>query len=224
MNMTKREKTLVFFVLILAVVGAYYLLFLKPYLEDMSDILVEKANKEILVTTNDQQEQKVKLLEDDIAALETELADYSGGISQGFDHPPVLVYLEETVNEYAQKVMFYFDDVSEFGQMEVCPVTVTMSGTYEGMKSILEAFSDSEYFIKVTSLSAVCSSTIQAAQTDEVYDPSQTEEPAPEIPVASDTLDITLTLEFYSMAGDIPEDKTYEFDDVSFQYGGDIFY
>lgn len=222
MNMTKREKTLVAVVLVLAIFFAYFMFFLKPYLAEMDDLTAQKDNKELLVTTNNQKQIQVNNLDNEIAETEKLIEGYSIGISQGGNQPTMLVFLEDTINSYAQKVMFYFDTVKPVGQLESCPVTITMVATYSGLKNILEAFSDSEYYVKVTSLQTTSASTVQTTQTTEyeVFDPTGT----PAVTVsAKNSLDITLTLEFYNLSGEIPANTVYPFDDTH-QYGGDIFY
>ena len=224
MSMTKREKTLLFVVLLLAVVAAYYMLVLKPYIDESGELSTEKTEKQALVDKTELQEKAIAEFDLKIADLEEQLKNYSVDISTGFDQPPVLVYLEDTVNASAQKVMFSFQEPREVGQVEVCAVTVNMVSTYSGLKDILNTFSNDAYFITITGLSAAYANMQESSEQDgDVYDSSDTEEPA--APVDNyDKLDIKLSLEFYNMAGDIPMDKEYTFDDDVTQYGGDIFF
>ena len=240
MNMTKREKTLVLIVLVLAVLCVYYIYSLKPYLAEMEELTSEKSNKETQVTSLNQQQARIAQLDAEIADMEAQLSEYNGTISQGFDQPPILAYLEETVNDHTHKGMFVFEQVVPAGQMEVCTMTATLTGTYAGLKDLLSELSDGPYFIKVTKLNVAYGSVQPVLEDDETPVASeppaadgQTSDEQPADEQTSDenetitlenTLEITLTLEFYSKAGDIPPDTTYEFDDDSLETGGDIFF
>ena len=227
MNISKREKRLIVIVLVLAIIFVYYIYFLKPYFDDMNELATEKTNKQILIDTNNQQLNTIKQLDKDIAEKENQLEDYSVNLSQGFDQPPVLVYLEKIITENAQKVMFMFNDVSKFEQLEICPITIIMTSTYDNLKIILEEISDGEYFFKVTSLDAIVVQAIPVEVTYQVFDPDLGENieiTSMQAPKNSGMLDVTLSLEYYSNSGEIPSDTTYTFDDVSYEYGGDIFF
>ncbi len=227
MNISKREKRLIIIVLILAILCVYYIYFLKPYFDDMRDLASAKSSKEALVLANEQQLSRIALLDSQIEEKEKEIEDYSVSLSQGFDQPPILVYLEKVITQNAQKVMFEFGDVTTYEQLEICPITVTMKSTYNELKAILDELSNDEYFIKVTSLNAIITDAVPVEVVSKVYDEvlgEYTEIITTQIPGGANMLDVTLSLEFYNNAGDIPPDTDYEFDDSSIGYGGDIFF
>lgn len=236
MSISKREKTLIVMVLILAVLCVYYIFFLKPYMDDMSELTVQKETKQIQVDTSTQQKRQIEELDRKIAEKKADISSFSQDISQGLDQPPILVYLEKTVNEHAKKMMFSFERVKQVGQMTICPVNITMISSYDGLKKVLSAFSEGKYVIRVTELSAMHSSQYSNQEQPVVYDPATDEEAAanvmtqpepqsPTIDIGIDNpIEVTLSIEVFSIAGEIPADKTYEFDSGDLQYGGDIFY
>lgn len=229
MKVSKREKTLLLVVLMLAIVCAYYLLFLKPYLTEISDLNIQKTNSETQVQTYTQLKKNVDLINDQIEEKRLEIVEYSNDILIGFDQPPVLVYLEETVGKYAQKNMFVFGTPEFIGQMSTSPVKVTMLTTYEGLKDFIEEITNGEYIINVSSIQTmIASNTQDGVQTEEGNINSDDNAPSEDTEVSIDgsnnLLEVTLELKVYSMLGDVPTDKEYEFDNNSYSYGGDIFY
>ena len=236
MSMSKREKTLVSFVLILALVCAYYIFFLKPHLEEMNSLLVDQSSKEMLVLTYNEQASRLNQINDEISQNEALVASYGDLISQGHDQPPMLVYLEETVNAHAEKVMFAFNDIKTYGQLEAIPVTATMICSYDGLKALLSALSENEYFIKVTQLNVDYSSIFEPVDQDATDDgtggdttadtaadaAANTEETSGLV-VVGYNLNVKMEFEVYNLAGDIPPDTEYTFDDDFTEFGGDIF-
>jgi len=230
MSISKRERMLVVFVLVLALMCAYYLFFLKPYMEEINGLEIDKSTKQLLVTTNSEQAARINQLDEQIAENEAIVDGYSVMISQGCDQPPMLVYLEETINAHAEKVMFAFADVRQYGALEVTPVTVTMVCSYEGLKDLLSALSEDEYFIKVANLHVAYSAIVEAPEIDDTTGADDTAEldaadtQPPEVVVIGYDLNVTMELEVYNLAGEIPADTVYTFDDDFKEYGGDIFF
>ncbi len=255
MKVSKRERTLIIIVLLLAAIGAYYLLFLKPYMNEIGELNISKSNNEIQVETYARLKQNVDNLDAQIEEKEAEIIEYSKNITTGFDQPPVLVYLEDTVGKYAQKRMFVFGKAQYLGQMTISPVTITMVTTYEGLTEFIEEVTQNDYIVNVTNIEAwimeVAVDPDEQTGIDETAPvvPADGETPAEgesELPVApvvvipeevvyisegielvansDQLLEISITLEIYTMAGDIPSDTVYFFDDNGYIYGGDIFY
>jgi Tfp pilus assembly protein PilO len=219
MTMTKRERTLVMILLVLIVIGAYWLLFLSPYIEDMKVLKAQNEEKQTLLFNRSQQQLKMDELLKSLSDNEQKVAELSAGIAHGYDQPAILVYLEKTVKAHAVKQTFSFGETKQAGQMIACPVTVTMRSSYDGLKSVLSALADGEYFVKVTGLTA------QQGQAEEVTTTETTEDGetvSSTTTQPSDKLNITLNLEFYSMTGDIPADTAYPFDS-GHEFGGDVF-
>ena len=97
-------------------------------------------------------------------------------------------------------------------------MTVTMTATYEGLKSVLDALDGGKYLVKVTGLSAAYHNFEQTSAPGD--------QGAPPVPSAPEQriLDIILNLEFYNYPGEIPPDTKYPFVPENAQYGGDIFF
>lgn len=231
MKVSKREKSLLLVVLLLAIVCAYYLLFLKPYLSEMSELTIQKANSETRVQTYTQLKNNVDIINEQIEEKKLEIVEYSDDILIGIDQPPILVYLEKAVGRYAQKNMFIFGPPEYSGQMSSSPVQVTMLTTYDGLKGFIEEITNSEYIINVSNIQAVVASTSQpdSLTEEEVGDTSDNEPEkvntgVPAIDNTDNLLEVTLELNVYSMYGEAPSDKVYPFDNKSYNYGGDIFY
>ena len=242
MKVSKRERKLIIIVLLLAAICAYYLLFLRPYTEEIGELNITKANNEIQVETYARLKQNVDDLDAQIEEKEAEIIEYSKNITVGFDQPPVLVYLENTVDKHAQKMMFAFGMAEYMGQMTISPVTITMKTTYEGLTGFINEVTQDDYIVNVTNVDA--SLTLP---DDIASDPGEEDATLPPTdgtgvdgvavaPVVTPEIDrvsaantarllqVTITIEIYTMAGDVPSDAIYVFDDNKYNYGGDIFY
>jgi Tfp pilus assembly protein PilO len=233
MSISKREKILIIVVVLLALIGAYYLYYLKPCLDDIKELNAEIAGTETQISISETQKKQIEKIEAEIADVDEQLSLFGGSVAQVFDQPPVLVYLSDTVKACgAAKATINFNEPEQIGQIERCTITIMMISTYDQLKRVLDAFANAPYLIRLTQLRVVLSSaqetlggttgedeTIGDAQTDPATTPEadQTVQPAPQL------LNVTITLDFFSLSGDIPEDATYVFD-TERQFGGDIFY
>ena len=225
MSISKRERMLIVVVVLLALLGAYYLYYLKPCLDDINELNADIAAKELQLATNEQQKKQLDQIDADIADLDEQLALFGGSVAQTFDQPPVLVYLTDTVRECgAAKGAINFREPEQVGQIERCTIIVAMTATYDGLKKVLDALQDAPYLIRVTQLTVVIPTAQDIANATTTDDGSATDPATTQIPeFVPEVLNVTLTLDFFSLSGEIPEDATYAFDTVR-QYGGDIFY
>lgn len=226
MSMTKREKTLIIIVLILAVFFVYYMYFLQPCLKELDALGSDKTNKTQIISTNEQIQEKLTEIDKRITDGENEIKNYSGNILSDFDQPSVLVYLSDIVSKYGTKLTITFEQVSDVTAIKVNKVMVSMYATHEGLKSILKALDEGEYYLKVTGITATSNNQDETAAITSLGEAVQNalapaEPSAPALP--DDALSITMMLEFYNFGGEIPPDKAYPFTDGE-SYGGDIFY
>lgn len=240
MTMTKREKILICIVLILAVLFVYYMYFLQPSMKDLSELNNQKNSKESTLLAYEQIKSSIEDTNKNISDLKNDITQIGGNIMPRFDQPAVLVYLNDTISEFAQKITYDFEEVKDIGQLKVCRVYVTMSSTYEGLKSILKSLEEGEYFAKVVGLETGWS-TSDAPSADNnsenaagpedtgvTEDTEGSESTALTAPVSApvsieNRIAVSLTLEFYNLDGELPPDKSYPFADGYF-YGGDIFF
>ncbi len=219
MTMTKREKNLVLILLVLIALCAYWLFFLSPYVEEMKVLEAKNEANQIALYNKSQQQLKNTELLKNLTDNEQQIATLSEGITQGYDQPAILVYLEKTVKEHAQKLTFSFGETKQTGLLVACPATVTMQSSYDGLKKVLSALAEGEYFVKVTGLIAQLGSE-EEVTTTETNEDGETVSSTTTKP--SDKLDVTLNLEFFCMTGDIPSDTVYPFDSAH-DFGGDVF-
>lgn len=227
MTMTKREKILIFIVLILAVLCVYYIYFLQPCFKELDNLNSENALKESTLSTNEMIEASTKKATDDIEEIKNDIALMNGSIMQQFDQPAVLVYLDETIRKHANKIMYDFEEITIVGQLKVCQVKVTMITTYENLKAILKSLQQGEYFASVVGLEAKLNVIIEiedplASGTEDSADKeSPSTDSVPSVP--ENSLAVGILLEFYNTGEDIPPDREYPFSN-GHSYGGDIFY
>ncbi|MGE5496201.1 MAG: hypothetical protein ACM3S4_12965 [Burkholderiales bacterium] len=223
MSMTKREKILIVIVLILAVFFVYYMYLLKPRLDESEALKLDIENKKQLIATNEMMQQNVNEIDKRNSLFEGRLSQYGGSILEGFDQPSVLVYLADIVSDYADKLTIAFERVNETSHVSINKAMLSMNATYDGLKSVLKSLDEGSYFLKVTGLTVtqerpeeILAGEIAGAE-GETSTPEETSEPA------ENSLNVTMTLEFYNFGADLPPDKQYPFTEGR-SYGGDIFY
>ncbi len=220
MSISKREKMLILILLIVAVFCLYYFFFYKPYMDDISDLNKSIADSEAQILSNRQLVTTENALIDEMNEKTDQLKTLSVSITQGFDQPPMLVYLDQTINRYGTKITYLFSEVQQLGELYVCPLTVIMKADYDGIKKILTAFSEGEYFVKVTGLVVAAFDTDLAPQTAAPLE-EEPEETSAE-PSSENLLSVTLYLELYSLLGEIPPDTAYDFSD-GYRFDTDVF-
>lgn len=234
MSVTKREKILIVIVLILAVCCGYYLYFFKPQSDQIDGLNKSIDTKSVDLANNEQIQKVISQLDKEISDDQDKVNKYGSGITKGFDQPSILVYLQEKVSKYADKKSFQFTNITPLGQLQVCPVTVTLECNYSNLKKLLSDLNTGKYLVKIASLSvdkhnddiAATTQTSPSPATNSTISKTATTSPtpAPSAPdVKKDSLDVTINLEFYNYTGDVPSDTTYPFVTSSIQYGGDIF-
>ena len=235
MSISKRERILIIVVVLLALLGAYYLYYLKPNMDEVSELNSDIENLQLQKSAHDQQTTQAELLKSQIEDMDEQLALYGDSIAHSFDQPPVLVYLSDTINTYASKNLIQFDMTQQTGPIERYVITITMTATYDGLKQVLSALEDSPYLIRISGMSISTDTQITVMGTETDTEETESTDTAAGSDISSDTTNqqvpisslksiaVTLTADFYCLAGEIPEDAAYEFD-TDRQYGGDIFY
>jgi hypothetical protein len=224
--MTKREKILIVIVLVLAVFVIYYMFFLKPNIEELTALNNANDGKRISVTTNEQIQQNIGLIENKIAEDKQQLAQFGETVLSQFDQPDALVYLYNVISKYGQKITFNFQEATDTGNIKVNVVTVTLNAKYDELKSIVKSLNEGDYYLKVTGINATSDIPIEEPAVQTVEGAIESTQPiaAPTAPpVQDDILNVTMTLEFYNYGGEIPPDKEYPFSSGA-SYGGDIFF
>lgn len=221
MKMTKREKSLILIVPVLAILCVYIIYFLQPNLDEINTLQSDLNVKGIDVSNNDQLVNTITSLDNQIEEGNAQLLSYGNGIISGFDQPSIFMYIKESIGDNATKISTNFTDISPLGQLQVCYATVTMIGTYEGLKNILYALDNGKYLVKVSGLA------MERPASETTSEPSEQDSATPTpVPSALDMrlLSIALYIEFYNYPGDVSPDTVYPFVPDSGKYGGDIFY
>ncbi len=240
MKMTKREKTLIGILIVLVFVCAYWLLFLNPQIKAMAALKTETAEAQTELQNRTLKKIESDQLQKDINEKKEQTEKISAGISHGFDQPAILVYLSKIVENNAVKQTFSFGAIRQIRQMYACPVSILMQSDYKGLKSVLNALSGGEYFVKITGLMVQLNNEAAAAENasgeDDAKENADSEDntagqeepktdnapPASPSQALSEKLNVTINMEFYSTAEDGPSDAVYAFDS-GYQFGGDIF-
>lgn len=238
MSISKRERMLLIIVALLALFGAYYLLYLKPCTDEIKELNSDIETKELQVFANEQQKNSTEQLQKEIDSMDEQLEEYGDSAAYSFDQPPVLVYLSKTVGDYAVKNSIEFKRTEQTGVVERYEISIEMTGTYDEFKKVLNALEKAPYMIRISGLMIETPLLDTSTQTDtaESTDANADNDTDKDTPTDTGTdvqeamnlsskkqIIATMTLDYYCLPGEIPPDTEYTFDTAR-QYGGDIFY
>jgi len=225
MKLSKREKVLLIVVFIIMGAVAYFLLYLQPTLNEMNKLSSQNMNNQTTINANIVLKATLERTTLDIDADEAKIEEFSSNVRSAFDQPDIQVYLYNVMNKYGYKVMITFNGYGDLGHVKYCNISVSMKGSYDALKSVLNEFANSEHFIKVTQLvvdNAPSPGEVETSsgETDGSFADNLTTAQPDE---TANLLNIGMVLEIYNIGNEIPPDKTYPFTDGAAQYGGDIF-
>ncbi len=238
MSISKRERMLLIIVALLALFGAYYLLYLKPCMDEIKELNSDIETKELQVFANEQQKNNAEKLQQEIDSMDEQLAQYGDSAAYSFDQPPVLVYLSKTVSDHAVKNSIEFKRTEQTGMIERYQINIEMMGTYDEFKKVLKALEKAPYMIRISGLmieTPLLDISIQTTAGDGT-DTNAGNDTGKDTPTDTGTdvqeamnfslkkqIVATMMLDYYCLPGIIPSDTVYTFDTAR-QYGGDIFY
>lgn len=214
MRLSKREKVLLILLLVIGGSLAYIFLFYVPCNNEINDLNSQIRSNQTIISTNMILKRQVDQLVQDISENEKKIAEFGNEIKSTFDQPPVLVYLYNTMSKYGTKLQINFNDSGTIGQINNFNMSVTMNGKYDGLRGMLKELSESDYFIKVTSMTVTTQELTENGGKKKAKKSAKAEEK---------TLNINMELEFYYIGEEIPPDKVYDFASGAVQYGGNIF-
>ncbi len=231
MSLSKREKVLLIIVALLALIALYYMFYLKPCIDDINATNSEADTLKLELSALDQTNAHAVDLQAQIDSMDQELTLYGGEITHTLDQPALLVYLSETVGDYATKngIIFAYD--KQIGSVQHYTISIGMVTTYDQLNGLLAAIENSPYLLRVSYLNITLPNNIviendgtdtEGSSTDTTAETS-TQSIIPADQSGLKLINVELHLDFYCLSNPIPEDEDYTFDSPH-QYGGDIFY
>jgi len=158
MNISRREKKLLIFVLGAAVIAGFYMLFYQPLMTRIEQVfaVVESEQAEIQNLLLKEQENAVML--DEITQLETDIDTAIGALPGTGDEPGLVEHLHHIFAPYDGKNTLRIEDPilhpvvdPEFSEVGV---NLSFEVTYEAFNSLLKALEESHYKNRVESFSA----------------------------------------------------------------------
>jgi hypothetical protein len=155
MTLTRREKFLIIFGLILVSVALYVFYFIIPYLKDTSDTMARYASAQSQLNVLNAKASGVKKVNAEIAELENSLKSRGATIPDGLDHARILLYLEKLTLGKAENVTVVVTGESSVENgLLTQHVTVEFNSTWTAMQEILEELKTNALYNRVTFLSA----------------------------------------------------------------------
>lgn len=176
MKLSKRERFLLIFVIILALGVVYYFYCLNPFMNEMKEIKNDIQSKELQLQTLKTQDSALQVLDKQIADLKQQNGDILKKIPTGFSQPELLYFLQKAVGENARKTSFNFELPVDLVKLDNTKATLSFFTDYTKLKKLLTALKESRFNNRILSLTV---STVQEKTeetTDESTTPEETEE------------------------------------------------
>ena len=145
MKISKREKTLLIFVIFLALGALYYFYFLSPFMKEMKDIAAKTTEKETQLQVLNIQNSQLKILDEQIAELQTQNADILKTIPTGYNQPELLVFLYQLIQQNGQKTSYNFEETVDLVKLDNSKATLHFYTNYEKLKAVLKQLKECRF-------------------------------------------------------------------------------
>jgi hypothetical protein len=140
-KLTTKEIVLLIALVFIVSGALYYNYFYTPYQEKLLDLELQIAtsNQRLLTLQNEQQSiiRDTEKLNNELAGVEEEFYN----IPQGIDEPDMLVFIEETLQGYANSsIVRFLPDISLNQYYQSSQISISFLTTYPNLKIILDTF------------------------------------------------------------------------------------
>ncbi len=162
MKISKREKVLLVFAIVLALGAIYYFYFLSPFLTEMKDISAKATEKESKLQVLDIQNTQLQLMEKQIADLDAQNAEILKTIPSGYDQPELLVYLYQLIEKNGQKASYDFEEPADLVKLDNSKATLHFYTDYAGLKKVLQDLKESRFNNRIVTMAV----TLEPEESD----------------------------------------------------------
>lgn len=181
MKLTKREKVLLIFALIIAIL-TFFVVYVYLPLQDKIDIL-QKESDDLALQIQDAKtkEIQIKSLEIELDEMVKKVDEEYKDILQIWDQPELLNFIEVTMKNYCEKQSIDFFDPIDVSSIRTGEITLKVKTDYENLQRLWKDFEKSKYF-----------NTLQSFAINKNMDDSESNNSQ------QVKLDVTMVLRFYA--------------------------
>ena len=154
MKLSKRERTLLIVVGVLALFAAYYFYFLSPFMADLAKIKTETEQKQAEVNQLSMQNQQITVLEKESANLAEKNKDILQKIPMGFSQPELLQFIYQLILEHGEKTEFTFDIPEDLVKIDSVKATLNFNTDYADLKQILASLKTCRFNNRIVTMEA----------------------------------------------------------------------
>jgi Tfp pilus assembly protein PilO len=207
MKISKREKILLIFALVLGLGAIYYFYFLNPFLADMREIAAKTAEKESKIQVLTIQNTQNKILDEQIKELETKNAELLKTIPTGYNQSELIVYLHDLINQYGKKTSYLFEEPEDLVKLDNSKATLSFNTSYEGLKAILLQLNTCRFNNRITIMTVMLEEEkkSETKTTNKTTKKTSTASTTKTTATASTTkypLQVLMVMEFYNLKGE----------------------
>ena len=155
MTLTKREKFLIVFGLIVVTVAVYVMYFLMPYLQNTSDAKQRLTSAQSRLNVLNMQASKIGSMKDSIAELESNLKEKGATVATGIDHAKILLYLENLVKGRAKGISIQAPaDQEQAGKFQTQHIAIDFHTSWKEYVAIMDDLKNNELYNQVAYIQA----------------------------------------------------------------------
>lgn len=155
MTLSKREKFLIVFGLIVVTVAVYVMYFLMPYLQNTSDTQQRLASAQSRLNVLNMEAANLGSIKDTIAELDGSLKEKGATVSTGIDHAKILIYLENLISSRAKGVSIMAPaDQAQTGKFNTQHITIEFRTTWKNYVAIMDDLKKNELCSQVAYVQA----------------------------------------------------------------------
>ncbi len=210
MALTKREKFLIVFGLIIVTVAVYVMYFLVPYLQHTSDTKQRLAAAQSRVNVLNMQAANIGSIKDSIATLEGNLKEKGAAVATGIDHAKILLYLENLVKGRAKGISIQAPaDQAQTGKFQTQHIAIDFHTSWKEYVAIMDDLKKNELYNQVAYIQAEYRKP-EAQQAPVATSPDATETVAATAAPITDKNVIYVHLELVFYAFELPEGQQLE--------------
>lgn len=194
MTLTRRERILIIFGLVLISAVVYVFYFLIPFFNGTGDAMrkISEAQAQIALLNS-----KVKMsgdLKSEIATLQEQLKGSDASMPEGIDHARILLYLKEVTDSRAADVSVAMpEEPALSGSFQTQAVNLDFRSDYTGFEKIVAALKENKLYNRVTFLNAEYTPAESQTGADTAGTPAQA------TPPDKNVLKVHIELCFYAL-------------------------
>lgn len=212
-KLSKREQYLIIAALLFAIVALVAYLYFLPLQNEINSL--EMKSNEITASIEEAKNTAILIqtTSEEIEEIEQELAEKREFLMDTIDEPKILKYVTDIIinngnlsslnyNEVVDKAIYFSKDVS-----------LSFTTSYTGLKNIVKAFENGDYFTVVPNISI---NPIEDPVTDVQTTVEETEATTPTLPYTDSQVSVSMTIRFYGKESTWDGSGEYDFMDGDF--------